>query len=242
MPPRLISDRMLDLFPQQRSPGHHVSSALHTIMETLYPDRFGSDTPPDQTRLNLGNALERAIVDAIARDYPDHFVRPGELWEDGLLGTPDLWYLGGDKGDPIVAEYGRERATVEIKLTWASSRRAEDIEDEWFWRYWQQLRAYSYMAKMARGLLIIVFIVGNWRDKTTPVAMMWEDRWTQEDLQETWDMIKAYTSHETGSRSSKVEDRVASLASPNRLRRGTGSSAGTRSSTSGGRKRGRSGR
>jgi len=223
---------MLDLFPQQRSPGHHVSSALHRIMATLHPDRF-KDDPPDQTRMNLGNALEKAIVGAFARAYPDHFVIPGELWHDGYLGTPDLWYLGSsDRRDPVAREFGRERATVEIKLTWASSRRAEDIEDVWFWRYWQQLRAYGFMAQMVRGILIIVFVNGDYRN-SPPVGLMWEDKWTPEELLETWQMVQSYTTPETGSRKSKnrspqlrsrpstVEESLDSLASRRRTRRGT---------------------
>ena len=192
MPPRLISDTMLELFPMVRTPGHHVSSAIHAIMAKLYPARFGSG-PIDQMRAILGNALEHAIVEAYARDHPERFVRPGEIECEGLLGTPDLWDLE-DPYDP---------ATVEIKLTWASSRRADDIEDEWFVRYWWQLKAYNYMARLGmsgrgftRGRLIIVFLVGNWRDDSAPKGLMWEDEWTDGELAENWEMIKRYVTPE----------------------------------------------
>jgi hypothetical protein len=244
---------MLDLFPMQRSPGHHVSGALKRILQQTQPERFGSDEPPSQTRLNLGNAMERAIIAALTDRYPGYFVSPGELWHDGHSGTPDLWYLGTLGGDDdeaeVIEEFGTERATVEIKLTWASSRRADDIEDIWFWHYWQQLRAYAHMSGIKRGILIIVFLVGNWRDESNPVAMMWEDVWSEEELRETWDMVKLYPSPEQGhrgtrgnaSRSSGGRKHV-SPESQSRIRNGKKLSVGMRSSTSVGRRRERSGR
>lgn len=227
MPPRLVTDQMLDLFPQRRSPGKHVSSAIHRIMQTLHPDRFGDD-PIDMARANLGNAVEKALIHAFSAAYPGYFVVPGELWHDDHLGTPDLWYLGREsKTDrsPVVQAFGRERAVVEVKTTWASSRRAEDIEDAWFWRYWQQARAYCHMSGFNRALLIIIFIVGDWKGNSTPVGLMWEDTWTSEELEETWDMIKAYTLPEEGQhrprRGTKGEGSHGSRASRSRTRRGT---------------------
>ncbi len=181
MPPRLVSDRMLDLFPQERTPGLHVSTAIYAVMESLHPDRFGSD-PPNQVRFNLGNAFEHAIGDALMREYPDRYLRPGEISLDGITGTPDLW-------DVI------DWATLEIKLTWASSRRAEDIEDPWFWRYWAQLKSYSHMAGQTTGRLAICFINGDWKE-SGPQAMLWEDTWSAEELQENWEMIKSYARSE----------------------------------------------
>jgi hypothetical protein len=182
MAPRLVTDQMLDLFIQEgRSPGKHVSSAIYRIMESLYPDRFGGD-PIDPIRANLGNAMEHAIIEAMAREHPDRYARPGQLVYEGIYGTPDLWDL-------------REWATTEVKLTWASSRRAEDIEDSWFSRYWWQLKAYAKMAMMTKGRLIIIFINGDYRGGQ-PEGMMWEDEWSQDELDENWAMIKSYATKE----------------------------------------------
>lgn len=181
MPPRLVSDRMLDLFPQERTPGLHVSTAIYAVMESLHPDRFGSD-PPNQVRFNLGNAFEHAIGDAMMREQPDRFVRPGEISLDDITGTPDLW-------DVI------DWATLEIKLTWASSRRAEDIEDPWFWRYWAQLKSYAHMAGQTTGRLAICFVNGDYKD-SGPQAMLWEDSWISDELEENWEMIKSYAQSE----------------------------------------------
>lgn len=191
MPPKLIRKGMDELFPMtKRSKGKHVSTAIHKIMKALYPDRF-EDRPIDIVRANLGNAVERMIIAGLAEAEPDRFVRPGELEHEGWYGTPDLWDLGENHGKGL-----DDWATLEIKLTWASARRAEDIEDVWFWRYWTQLKTYAHFAGQTKGKLAIVFVNGNYsRDPDDPDAgpqcYMWEDEWTHEELLENWLMIKA---------------------------------------------------
>ena len=214
MAPRLVSDRMLDLFPMERTPGLHVSTAIHAVMESLHPERFGSD-PPDQVRMNLGNAFEHAIVDALMRKDPDRYLRPGEISLDNVTGTPDLW-------DVILWK------TIEIKLTWASSRRAEDIEDPWFWRYWAQLKSYVHMAGQDLGGLIVCFVNGDYKD-SGPQAFEWEDRWKPDELQENWQMIRSYARRE-GEDGDEEES-----GHPE-------SSAETRSTISGGSRKEKSGR
>jgi len=165
-----------------------VSSAIHRIMKAIYPDRF-TDAPIDQVRALLGNAVEKAVIAALHERYPGRYVIPGELHYDGIYGTPDLWDIEDHPDGP---------ATVEVKCTWASSRRAEDIEDSWFWRYWVQAKSYAKMAGMRRTVLIIVFIVGDWKSGP-PIALAWEDLHTDEELDTNWDMIKANVEAEAGN-------------------------------------------
>lgn len=182
MAPRLISSKgMAELFPQQRrSKGKHVSHAIHDIMKSIYPDRF-EDRPIDITRANLGNALEKAIIRGLHLADPDRYAIPGELEHEGWFGTPDLWDT-------------QDESTVEFKLTWASAKRAIDIEDMWFWRYWTQLQAYCHMANMNKGRLYICFINGDYTynsDTGGPTVWAWEDEWTTDELYENWNMLKA---------------------------------------------------
>jgi hypothetical protein len=200
MAPRLVTKNLVDMFSSHgRSRGRHVTSALYSVMSSLHPDRFdsGGSPRPDVTRMTLGNAMEAAIASAFARKWPDRYIRPGELEKDGVFGTPDLWDL-------------EEWATVEIKLTWASSRRAEDIEDPWFWRYWAQLKTYVFMANQEKGYLIIFFINGNYsKDKDDPEngpqGYMWEETWSKEELSETWNMIQNYSEEESGYETTEDE-------------------------------------
>lgn len=178
MPPRLISDKVLELFPQHgRSKGRHVSEAIHAIMRDLYPDRFDG-SPIDITRANFGNAFEHAMIEGLMARDPDRFARPGQLEHEGVYGTPDLWDI-------------KDWAAIEFKLTWASARRAEDIEDVWWWRYWVQLKAYCYMAGQSKGRLYIGFVNGDYSrgDGGGPRVMGWEDEWGFDELEENWLML-----------------------------------------------------
>lgn len=191
MAPRPLKLKTVELFPQQgRTKGKHVSHAIHDIMKSLYPDRF-EDRPIDIVRANLGNALERMIIQGLVESDPRRYCRPGELELEDWYGTPDLWDLGPSHG-----RVTEECTTTEMKLTWASLNRAEDIEDSWFWRYWTQLKAYSHMAGFTKGRLYICFINGNYsRDNNDPNSgpqiRGWEDTWTVDELQENWQMLKA---------------------------------------------------
>lgn len=198
MPPRLVSDRMLDLFPMERTGGRHVSSAIHRIMQSLYPTRFTSD-PINEVRANLGNAMERAVIAAMQERNPGRYVRPGTIELDDIYGTPDLWDLWG-VADPAKVRTLKPRV-VEIKLTWASSRRAEDPEDSWFWRYWEQGKAYQKMSgpEFVGVTLIVVYVVGDWKDGP-PIGYQWDWDFPQSEVDETWEMIKANAIHEEGSR------------------------------------------
>ncbi len=186
MPPRLIRTDMAELFPQtRRSKGKHVSASIFKIMHAIHPDRF-TDRPIDMLRANLGNAVEHAICEGLAQQDPFRYVRPGELEHEGWYGTPDLWDVA-DMDD---------NATIEVKLTWASSRRAEDPEDEHFWRYWTQLKTYCHFANHHRGQLVVVFVNGNYsKDRDDPdngpQIRMWEDVWDDDELADNWAMVKA---------------------------------------------------
>lgn len=181
MPPRLLKQGMPELFPQsRRSKGKHVSAAIFDIMQTLYPDKYDG-SPIDITRANLGNAFEKTIARGLHEADPDRYAIPGELEHEDWYGTPDLW-------DTI------NQTTIEFKLTWYSLNRADDIEGEWAWRYWVQLKAYCHMAGMTKGRLYICFINGNYRrddPDSGPTVRGWEDEWTKEELLENWNMLKA---------------------------------------------------
>jgi hypothetical protein len=182
MAPRVIDLDVMDLFRMEgRSPGKHVSSAIFRIMQKLHPDRFTGD-PIEAARAILGNAIEKTIIAELQRRYPDRYVIPGELHFRGIGGTPDLL-------DMI------EEAVVEVKLTWASGGRAEDPEDVWWWRYWNQGRAYCKMIGWRKVIIIVIFINGGYENggkPGIPYGIPWVDEFSDEDLNDTWAMIEAY--------------------------------------------------
>lgn len=193
MAPRLITDQMLELFRLDfidRAPGRHVSTAIYNIMRSLHPDRF-DDSPIDRVRANLGNALEAALIVALDREYPNRYFKPGEITYRGISGTPDLLDMWG--GGTEMVEYD-EWATVEVKLTWASARRAEDLEDVWWWRYWRQGEAYAEMLGLHKVIVMPIFINGGWEGGKpgTPCGHEWMDEFSDEHSKENWQMIELY--------------------------------------------------
>lgn len=159
---------------QGRSEGIHVSHVIHDLCIRLghYEDR-GKDSGPDMSRMQLGCALEHAIVHRYALDSPGRYVQPGELELDNLFGTPDLYDTEDD-------------AIHEIKLTWSSSR--NEVGSKKLWRYWRQLECYCKMIGTRVGRLHVGFVNGDYKF-TGPEMYVWERRYEQEELDKNWEMI-----------------------------------------------------
>lgn len=167
---KLISDVMPELLPMQgRSPGVHVSSIISRMCIALghFKDD-GKDLP--KAYMELGCALEHAIIQRFALDDPDRYQQPGELELDNMFGTPDLLDL-------------TDEAVIEIKLTWMSSNHEPDSQK--FWRYWVQLKAYCKMMGWPLGRLHVCHIVGDWRG-SGPIYRVWECKFDREELDDNW--------------------------------------------------------
>ncbi len=168
----LITDEMPSLLPMQgRSEGVHISTVIHDLCIRL--GHFKGDLDPNQAWFELGNALEWAIIQRMEREFPGRYIQPGELELNGLYGTPDLWDLD-------------EWLTIEIKCAWMSSKHQPD--DDKFWRYWTQVKAYCKMAGMDRAHLYVTHINGDYT-KVGPDFRVWEQVFTQEELDENWAML-----------------------------------------------------
>jgi hypothetical protein len=173
---RLVSEGMPDLLPMTgRSPGIHVSDVIHDLCVSLGHYEPGDFDGPAMTRMQLGCALEHAIVHRFALDSPDRYVQPGELELDGLYGTPDLLDL-------------EDGADTEIKLTWMSSR--HDPDSEKLWRYWVQIKAYCRMLELTLGRLHVCHVMGDYKG-SGPVYRVWEREFTHQELLENWAMLRS---------------------------------------------------
>lgn len=185
MAPRLISSGVADLIPMKRGgqPHRHVSYIIRKLCLRL--GHFEDTGSPDFTRMELGSAFEDALAAALAerwsRAYPDRFVRTGELELDSMFGNPDLL-------DVV------DWAIVEIKLTWMTSN--QDPEGEKFWKYWTQGKAYAKMAGTRKVRLHVCHINGNYRDNRSPIYNIWEDEFSQRDIDNNWKMIVTHADQE----------------------------------------------
>ncbi len=176
---RLIREGAPELLPMEgRSPGIHVSTLIHELCITLghYKDT-GPVNAEGRARMELGNALEHAIIQRFALDQPKRFMQLGELMLDDIYGTPDLY-------DFV------DRCDCEIKLTWMSAKWGPGSQK--FWKYEVQLKAYCRMMKLSKGRLHVGFVNGNYRrgNGGGPMYRIWEYDFTQRELQDNWDMLK----------------------------------------------------
>ncbi len=178
---RLMSTGIPDLLPMERSddPSRHVTAVIRYLCLKLghFDDDGEGVTVEQQTRMELGSAFEDLMVKALAARYEKNnyrYVQPGELFLDGMIGTPDLL---------DVDDYAIE----EIKLTWLSSNHPP--EHKKLWKYWVQLKAYCRMAETQQGRLHVCYVNGDYREERGPTYRKWEVEFTQQELHENWRML-----------------------------------------------------
>lgn len=163
---------MPDLLPMQgRSPGVHVSNVISDLCVRL--GFFSGDTILTSVWAQLGCALEWAVIQRYARHYPNRYAILGELEEDGLFGTPDLYDM--DKN-----------AVVEIKLSWMSTK--QPVDGPKYWRYWTQVKAYCKMVDSELGYLNVAHVMGAY-DGKGPAWREWEARFTRKEINDNWQML-----------------------------------------------------
>jgi hypothetical protein len=165
----LLTDEMPELLPMMnRSEGIHVSSIINQLC--IDQGVFKDDRSMDRGQAELGCALEYAITRRLELTHPDRYVSVGEIEKDGIFGTPDL----------IDCVDGWDN---EIKLTWMSSNHKPDSDK--FWRYWAQVKAYSYMMGLDRGKLRVCHIMGDYRGCKTAYRE-WGQKFSRQELLENW--------------------------------------------------------
>jgi len=102
-------------------------------------------------------------------------VHLGAFQVDGIWLTPDGF-------NPA------ERAVYEYKVTWRSSR---TFQPEYDFAYMAQAKSYCYGLGVNRAVFIILFIVGDYKG-SGPQVVRCEFTYTDEELQENWQMITAH--------------------------------------------------
>jgi hypothetical protein len=157
---------------QPRSVGVHVSAIID------YLSRMMGRRDNDFTRQDLdafavvGRMFERILAEVVFR--PPRYIRPGEIFHDDIIGSPDALDLD-------------DLAVVEIKATWKSSK--HDIKT--FREYWWQIMAYCQMTGLTKARLYVFYVCGDWAPpKPIWPPRAWEATFTQSELNENWKMLK----------------------------------------------------
>lgn len=171
----LLSSTMPDLLPwTHRAPGPHVSSVIHSLAVAL-----GHYDPRDANmmQMQLGCALEHAVIQRYLLDAPQRYWQLGELCVDGLTGTMDLFDA-------------QDWAPHEFKLSWRSSRDI-DIHSTKYWSNRTQLQAYMHMIGATTGRLEVAYVNGDYSyGKGERVAYRkWELSYPADELISVWTML-----------------------------------------------------
>lgn len=172
---------MPDLLPwRERSPLIHVSECIHSLAV-----KYGHYEPGtlNQAQLQLGCALEHAVIQRYILNSPDRYFQPGEVELDGIVGTCDLFDL-------------HLRRPHEFKLTWKTVRDFEDeiLDGTKYWSNRTQLQCYAKQFETNEGVLEIAFVRGEYPkdgEAGLQVAFRRRDfRWSRREINETWALIR----------------------------------------------------
>lgn len=161
-----------------RAPGLHVSELIHYLCVELGHYEDSSDKKLPMTRLQIGQAIEHALIDRMIAHAPDRYAHMGELTLDGVSGNQDIF---------DILEY----APNEIKCTWMSAKHGDDPKSQKLWKYWVQLKAYCRMMESGVGYLHIVFLNGyyTYKDGDGPQYRLWKGVFSRKELDDNWAML-----------------------------------------------------
>lgn len=173
----------IDLLPKMdRSPGVHVSEIIRRIC--LDRGIYDESTELDPTRLMLGQAFERIILDWYVKQNPSRYLIPGEVSRDGIFGTPDAVDIEDEEIQEVKFTARSAGGDCEV----GSSPPIEHIiRSDKYWKDWAQVMAYAYMLGFNRGKLILCHVKGY------QVAYReWRRVFSKQELTNNWLMIRHY--------------------------------------------------
>jgi len=181
-----------------RSVGTHVSSIIRCIateMGILKPewaeelslvDVRSITDPIAILRISIGLAIEQWYIPEILRTYGviDH---PDELLYDGVYMSPD----GEDESVIItLQDYLLLTRVHEVKATYKSTKTVGDLSKQWMWL--AQMKAYCIAKGTRFAVMHCWFLCGDYTYPISPKRVVWEIEFTQEELDDNWNLLADY--------------------------------------------------
>jgi hypothetical protein len=186
----------------KRKEGLHltqVTGDLYLELNKKEPDSStpASDCADPNVRMSMGFAWEYILSRAIEKVFPnERIVSLDELYGephiiyDGVMMSPDRIDIGDPSGELVVEEW---------KCTWKSARGPDEDFDVWAWTWLMQVKAYCLALHTTRCRFRILFINGDYsrgkgqrgRCSHGPCVRTFELKFTEEELQENWQMIRS---------------------------------------------------
>ncbi len=151
-------------------------------------------------RISIGLAWEQYYIPQLT-EVLDH---PDEMYIDGVYMNPD-----GESISFLVSPFSDLKGLLkhvvhEIKATYKSTKTvgedAEAFVKNWKknWMWLAQLMAYCRAKKTLHGWLHVLFLCGNYRFPITPQLRVYKITFTQEELDENWELLTDYRDERMG--------------------------------------------
>jgi len=171
----------MNLGGEPRSSGVHLSAIIRLLAQDMHlldpeDDMIGF---PLETRLRMSMGL--AWEAWLQRQYPHVLYHPGELWQDGIVMTPD-----GLDPDGVLYEY---------KVTWKSENKvlANGYHQNVNWMWHSQNMGYLKPLKWTWVHQCILFVNGNYRapggGPPSPVFREVEIEYGQDEIDANWQLM-----------------------------------------------------
>lgn len=123
---------------------------------------------------------------------------PGEMQLEGIYMTHD-----GESVDTIWT--GKmELCCHEVKLTYKSTNTCTPLKTQWLWL--AQLKGYCKGLGVRVGFLHILYACGDYSYPITPQLHVWKIEFSQEEIDEEWDVITGYVKHRQALEQADRED------------------------------------
>ena len=172
---------------EPRAPGYHVSGSLQRVLKAINKSTYAKSVDAPTNYWAVGHAIEHAFKLKMAEVYPERYADLGQLTVDGITGSPDLIDLEPD--DPCVLCDEHCSSIIDVKLTKYSSRKLDEMDSGWDWKYWAQVKAYAHMVGFHRGQILAIFINGNYRGGVECDVALMDQSFEAQELEENWAMI-----------------------------------------------------
>ena len=181
-----------------RTRGTHASGLIRSIAAHMGvlkaewvddPDDIG-----DVREINDPTAILRICIGLAWEDfYIRHILlkegvvkHPGEMTVDGIHMTPD-----GESVDVIITPKRHSVLTIhEVKATYKSIKTVGDFTNQWMWL--AQGKAYCKGAKTRYCKFHVLHLCGDYKMPIKPVAQCWNIEFTQQEVDENWDLLREY--------------------------------------------------
>lgn len=173
-----------------RTPGTHLSGILRYIaissklLKGIDPvtGKWEGDADSDllEEDMPLRMCMGMAFEEWIAVLYPDMLWQPGELFQDGVIGSPDGLTVDDEHG-PIIEEF---------KCTWKSSRQGIMDPKHTLWHWQGEGYAYMYGTQLVR--YNIFWVNGNYdraKGAGGPQYTRYLVEYSPAELKNIWKMI-----------------------------------------------------